>query len=133
MTNETTIDWNEAARLDEKNSNFFSPETGKEYLLAFKGWKLVSKLVPDYNDKSKMVEQPVLNLDVESIDGQTVTQEWGQLGKGVRDTFKPYCENGMITTQVFKYRKIDKGGKKSHSLVVVGPKQGGEKITPAVI
>ena len=81
--------FDEAEKLDVLNSRYFNAETNVKYILTFApiaptiqgaapiAYELVEKEVPDFNDKTKLVKKVALNLQVDSIDGQPVHQEWG--------------------------------------------------------
>lgn len=121
----------EAQKLDEANTPFFKPEANTEYQLGFSGYRLVEKAVPDYNDKTKMVNKVILELRVDFLNGRKVDKEWGILSVKLRNKWKDYCENGQVTKAIFKYKFTGTGKATDYNITFLGSKEGGEAVTPA--
>jgi len=128
---EMEISPDEAEKLDQLDNKYFKPETNIEYKMSFKSWKLIRKAVPDFNEKTKMVEKTVLCLVLDSLngtytkpDGTPVEVSWEILSQKCRIAWDAYYRNGNIVRKIFSYKQ--KGDNKDRTYIIseVGDKPG---------
>jgi len=121
------ISFEEAGKFDDLESKYFSPSLNIPYKLTFSGWSLYRKNVPKYNDKTQTEERTILQLLVDSRDGQPCKQEYNVLSIKVRAAFQPYCKDNTITKKVFN---LTLKGKTKTDSVQVTP--GEDRANPPV-
>jgi hypothetical protein len=118
----------EAEKVAAANATWFKPETNISYVLTFKAlpngkpYQLVEKEMPDFNDSTKKVKKVALNLQVESINGDAVSQEWSILTPALIKAMQSACETGAILRKKYKYKSSGEGKQKTHSFSEAGDK-----------
>lgn len=117
------ITFDDAEKLDALASKYFKAETNVQYQLTFSHWCLYRKKVPNFNNKDVLEDKSILELTVDSINGEPVNQEWGILSAKCRSAFEPYCRNGSILKKVFSYKSKGEGKDKVYQVAEVGDKE----------
>jgi hypothetical protein len=97
------ISWEDAKNFDELSNKYFTAKPNVDYKLTIKSYRLVRKQVQDYKNKDVTVEKTVLELVIDSINGNKVEQQWNVLSFKLRQMFEPYAKAGLITQKVFLY------------------------------
>jgi hypothetical protein len=97
------ISWEEARNFDELSNKYFTAKPNIDYRLTFASFRLVRKQVQDYKNKDVTVEKTVLELVVDSINGNAVSQQWNVLSFKLRKMFEPYAKSNLVTEKVFLY------------------------------
>lgn len=97
------ISWEEAKNFDELGNKYFAAKPNVDYKLTFSSFRLVRKQVQDWDNKDAMVEKTVLELVLDSINGNKVEQQWNVLAFKLRQMFEPYARSKLITEKVFLY------------------------------
>lgn len=126
---ERVISPDEAEELDQLDNKFFKPETNIEYKLSFKEWKLIRKEVPDFNEKSKMVEKTVLKLVIDSLNGKKTRPDgtplemiWEILSMKCRMAWDSYYRNGNIVKKTYSYKQKGESKNRTYHISEVGDK-----------
>lgn len=114
------ISWDEGKRMRTLDSRFFKPEANLKYILTFSKWELTRKKIPDYNDKTKMVEKTVLELTVDSVGGQKVEQRWDITSMKLQDIIEPYCRESILDKRKFEFIMRGDGAKRTFNLAALG-------------
>lgn len=126
-------DFEEAREADIVNSPYFKPETNTTYTLTFTNvkaepdprhphYKLGEKEVPDFNDKNVKVKKTVLILQVESVNGKQVSQEWSIMSKALRETMVLPCTTGSLLRKKYMLKVQGEGNKKTFAFAEAGEK-----------
>ena len=124
----TLENFDQADKLDDDNSPYFSPLTNIKYDLTFKalanGRPFEIRILngTDYNDKTKIVPTPVLVVRIESINGAPADKEWSIWNKKGREAFRGACETGSILKKKFSFKVTEDKKAKIFSLSEVGDK-----------
>lgn len=130
------ISFEEADKLDALNSKYFKAEDNIEYVVSFSSWKLGKKMIPNYNDKTKLEEKVVLELTLESLNGankrgngEPLSMQWSMISAKQREAFRVYCENGSITKKTFKYKQKGPSTNRTYQIAEVGDKGKESTVT----
>lgn len=123
------ISFEEARKSVERNSRYFKPEPGREYKLTFAKARLVEKPVLKYGREvanatdADYETKPVLELQVETLDGVNVDQTWDIISWKVIEIFQPYLEGTSIVTGKFSFKKTGTGKTTKYTVARLGEKQ----------
>jgi len=119
VTQAQLVTWDEAERKDKLDSKFFNVESNMKYKLTFSAepmddadtfdgkcitGRLVKKVVPVWENGKKTdrsEEKFVLQLVVESLDGSPCRKIWNCKNAKMRNLFRTYAENDLLTKKVF--------------------------------
>jgi hypothetical protein len=111
--------WDEAEKKDKLNSKFFSVESNMKYKLTFSAepmedtdsfdkkcitGRLVKKVVPVWENGKKTdrsEEKFVLQLVIETLDGTPCRKIWNCKNAKMRNLFRTYAENDLLTKKIF--------------------------------
>jgi hypothetical protein len=126
---EREISPDEAERMDALDRKYFKPETNIEYKLSFKRWKLVRKMVPQFDNKNLKEEKTVLELAVDSMNGSVAKGDgsqldiiWEIISPKCRAAWDPHYRNGDIIKKLFSFKSKGEGIHRTYTVVVVGEK-----------
>lgn len=129
---EVEIGFDEAAKYDALDSNFFKPESNTEYKLTFNSWRLIRKPIPDYNDKTKIIEKTILELGIETINDQVPRDGmvWGITSRKCREAFESMCKypedkpknEKNIMTKLVLYKHKGEGKERTYTVNLIGDK-----------
>lgn len=118
----------EAEDADALTSKFFKAKTNIPYKLTFApvepslqgqppvGYRLIQKKIPDFNDKTKLVDKVILQLRIDSVNGTPVDQIWDVLQWKLRVQLQSACTTGNILRKVYLYKSIGEGKDKVHTI-----------------
>jgi hypothetical protein len=121
----------EAEEKEQQNSRWFKAETNKVYTLTFTTvkeapdprhphYKIMEKEIPDFNDKTKLVKKMVVILQVDSVNGKPVNQEWSIMPKALRGMVQLPCESSALLKKKYLLKTQGEGNKKTYSFVEAG-------------
>lgn len=127
----TLSGFDEAKVVDENNSKFWKPATNKTYRLTFgdvkdspdqahPSYKLIEKDVPDFKKPSTMVRKVVLILQLDSKDGQPVSQEWSIMAMKLIRQFELPCKTGALLKKKYVLSVEGEGKEKTYTLMEDG-------------
>jgi len=141
--------WEEAEKQDKLNSKFFNVESNMKFRLTFSEkpmedadvfdnqcitGRLVKKAVPvwENNQKTDKTEEKfVLQLVIDSLDGEPCMKMWNCKNKKMRGLFRTYAENNLLTKKVFVVEVQGELMKQNYSVVALDKKGKADK-TPYV-
>jgi hypothetical protein len=121
MGEQTTLTWAEAEKQDELGSKYFSVGSNKKYALTFSGapvedkdsfdgkcitGRLVKKVMPVWENgkkTEKSEEKVVLQMVISSIDGDPCQKIWNIKSQKMRNLFRTYAENNLLTSKKFVF------------------------------
>jgi hypothetical protein len=101
------------------DSKFFKPESNMKYKLTFSDevvddkdspdgkcvtGRLVKKMVPVWENgkkTEKLEEKHVLQLVIDALDGAPCRKIWNVKNTKMRNLFRTYQENGLLTKKIF--------------------------------
>jgi len=113
------VSWDEVEKSDKLNSKFFQVESNMKYKLTFSAegmedkdspdqkcitGRMVKKAVPVWENgkkTEKTVEKYVLQFVVNSWDGEPCLKIWNCKNAKLRNLFRTYAENKLLTSKVF--------------------------------
>lgn len=128
------ITYEEAKRMDELNSKWFTPETNVPFKVTFSEAHLVPQRKPTYQtkdlpyEKQVIINTPVLVLTMDSLNGSPCQGKiYEIISPHQREAFRDYYENQTITRYTFQCKVTEMGKKKILSVSVIG-----EKVLPVV-
>jgi len=138
--------WDEAEKKDELDSRFFKIESNRKYKLTFSKepmddqdsfdgkcitGRLVKKTVAVWENgkkTDKFEEKFVLQLVVSSLDGETCRKIWNCKNAKMRNLFRTYAENDLLTKKVFVVEVKGELMKGNYNIVGLD-KSGKEEMT----
>ena len=121
MPEQQTLTWEEAEKNDELNSRYFTVGSNKKYSLTFSATpmedkdsfddqcvtgRLVKKVMPVWENgkkTDKTEEKTVLQMVISSINGDACQKIWNIKSRKMRDLFRTYAENNLLTTKKFVF------------------------------
>ena len=133
--------WEEAEKLDRLNSKFFNVESNKKFRLTFTDTpmedkdafdkqcitgRLVTKTVPVWENNQKTdrtEEKVVLQLVIDSLDGEPCMKIWNCKNKKMRNLFRTYAENGLLTKKVFVVEVQGELMKQNYNVIALDKKK----------
>ena len=139
--------WDEAEKKDKLDAKYFNVESNMKYKLTFSKepmedkdsfdgkcvtGRLVKKTVPVWENGKKTdknEEKFVLQLVVSSLDGSPCRKIWNCKNAKMRNLFRTYAENGLLTQKVFVIEVKGELMKGNYSIVALD-KSGKEDTTP---
>jgi len=107
----TLENFDQAAEMDILGAKYFKPLDNLEYRLTFKAvngeqqhpaWQL--RQIPGRDN----IMCAVLVVNVASINGKSVSQEWSIWNANLRKIMQTPCLNGDILTKKYKYKQSGK-------------------------
>lgn len=121
VTEQTVLSWDDAEKTDELNSRYFSVGSNTKNTLtfspepmedkdAFDGKCITGRLVKktmavwkDGKKTDKTEEKVVLQMVIDSLNGVPCRKIWNIKSKKMRDLFRTYSENKVLTTKKFVF------------------------------
>ena len=137
--------WEEADKKDKLDSKFFNVESNMKYKLTFSNepmedidsfdgkcvtGRLVKKTVPVWENgkkTDKREEKFVLQLVVSSLDGSPCRKIWNLKNAKMRNLFRTYAENDLLTKKVFSVEVKGELVKGNYNVVALD-KTGKEEV-----
>ena len=110
----------DAEKEDKLNSIFFTPESKMKHRMTFSGNSMDDKEAPDgkcitgrlvkcqmpifdgHKKTDKTEEKIIRQMVIDSLDGRPCQKIWRIKSKKMRDLFRAYSENGLLTKKVFE-------------------------------
>jgi hypothetical protein len=131
--------WEEALGEAEAHSPYFKPETNKEYVLTFSGWKIGMVDFPKRDqqgvkittDEGDEILEPKLTLTlwIDSINGENIGmlegeplagKKWNSTSKKVRDSLRMACQHGTLMKKKWGMLKTGTGYQTTYSFTDIG-------------